>query len=465
MSSRLGLVCVALSVTPGSAFAESTPSAAPPTRPTLLILSVADGPPLPTETASLNATAEELVDRSNRFELLPLTDALDPAGAAVRSKAREDGERELSVAQGALDSLDTQRSEAAAGRAITAFEHSNLSRNFARLIRSWVIKVASEVANGEARAVERDLTTLIRLDPRVTLPPNYFTPEDLSRAAQLKRETLKSSEGRIEVRTIPVAGRVYADGQFRGVAPMTVTGLTPIEHALTTVYPGYSASSQMARRGAVTLELHATEGLGGYEAALKQLAAAPDLAAKARVGARYARGLSADQLLLLALRRDVNPSKLKLSLARVDTRSGKSLAFEELTLDTNEPSGVQALRPLQALLATDNPHPVLPAEASSTSRGQGRPLSMVGRVLLGTGAALVASGVTLGILALREQHAYQEVHTVGASGAHGSQLRGRREALASDGLNVGGLLCLGVGGYFTFFGPSSPAPTPSRENP
>jgi hypothetical protein len=426
-------------------------------KPRLLVLPLTE-PGLEPEGGSLAASAELALQRSSRFEPLLLRDLLDPEGTKVRRAYEEEGNGDLRAAQLSLDQLDSKQSALQADSAIAALEHADLIRSFPKLLRARVIKLASQVANGETRAVHQGLENLINLQPRVELPTNYFTPEDLARAAQIRREVGRGGTGRLEVQTAPPGASVYLDGQFRGVAPMTVMGLTSVDHLLTVTAPGYVLEQEKARRGTASIALKPAEGLPRYQALLDRLRKATTQKERFEQARAFAEGLGADQVLILSTRADLNPGKAAVTLVRLDTHRGQSFGYQQFLVDQNEPAGIRAERPLHGLLSEDTVGASLPPEpltASSAATSSG--FFSLGHVLLGAGGLLLIGGVSTGIAALESQHQYSQINTLGAAAAHPYQVRGQHEAVISDILNAAGLVTLGIGGYLTW----SEAQTPS----
>jgi hypothetical protein len=414
------------------------------------------------ELGSLAAYTEQAVLHSTpRFSLLVLRDALDPEGAKVHRAFEEEGSGELRAAQVFLDQLDSQQASAQADRAIAALEHTDLTRNFGKLIRARVLKLAAQLANGETRAVHQGLEALIYLQPKVELPANYFTPEVLARAAQLRRDASRVAIGKLEVQTTPPGASVYVDGQYRGVAPMVVTGLTPVEHQVSVAAPGYALEQDRGRRGGASFVLRPAQGLPRYQAFQEKLRKATSQKERFAQARLFAQSLGADQALLISVRPDLNPGRAAVTLVRMDVQKDQSLGYQQLAVDRREPAGAQAEQSLHWLLNEEGGVGLPPPEAEAPRRTSSSPQGVftLSHVLLGAGALLVIAGVSFGVAALSQQHQYSQVNTIGASAARPYQEAGQRAALISDVLNGLGIVGLGVGGYLTLTELEEPSST------
>jgi hypothetical protein len=414
--------------------------------------------------AWLQATAEEAVSRVARQRLLPLHDALDPAGREAREAASATAEPLLSATQGALDALNSQWSYQLAQRTVSALERADLTHEFPRLVQALTLKLASEIANGD-RAVRQDLESLIFLEARVELPANYFPPDELARATQLRQEASQVANGRLEVRTFPAGSSVYIDGRYQGLAPLTVTGLTPVDHYVSVTLPGYGFAQQRARGGSVSFTLIDTPGLGRYRMLQKRLHDARADRTRYALARSLAQQVAADQVLVLLLRPGSEVGKRRVDLVRLDAQ-GKVLATGEAELGTRAPPEAQVERALVSVLSHEEPKAKLPPEPfeSVALASSGSEALTAGHVLLGAGAALVVGGVAFGSAALIQQHHYTNVvNSVGPAGVSVAQpyaTRGKSYAVTSDLLNLAGLVSLGLGVYFTFFHPpAAPAST------
>ena len=87
------------------------------------------------------------------------------------------------------------------------------------------------------------------MEPQAQFSPNYFPPEfghlrgeDAPAAARRGRRHARGEDGR------DGAAQVYVDGQFRGVTPAKVTGLTRAEHYVTVSAPGYARGAGAGAR-------------------------------------------------------------------------------------------------------------------------------------------------------------------------------------------------------------------------
>jgi hypothetical protein len=179
------------------------------------------------QTARLAYFAEQSAVRSDRFDVVKLTEALDPENAGARASRKDEAEETMKLGQKSYDDLDTQKALQHYEKAVKLYEQTDLTKNFPGLVQAWLMKVASMIANGENKAAEAELDRIIPLDPRATLSPNYFTPDSIAYAEKVKKNANTNANNTLEVKTAPVNAQIYVDGRFQGIAPLKLSGLTP----------------------------------------------------------------------------------------------------------------------------------------------------------------------------------------------------------------------------------------------
>ncbi|MFP2913669.1 PEGA domain-containing protein, partial [Pyxidicoccus sp. 3LFB2] len=157
--------------------------------------------------------------------------------------------------QRAYDELDTQQALQQFDKAVRASEAGDLSQRFGDLSRARVMKAASQVANGENTAAQLEIRSVLAVDPTAQFSPNFFPPDEMAFVEKERKAVLAAPKVSLTVRTEPVPAQVFVDGQFRGVSPVTLTDLSPADHYVTVLAPGYSLAQRRAREGETSLTL------------------------------------------------------------------------------------------------------------------------------------------------------------------------------------------------------------------
>lgn len=408
----------------------------------------------PGEAERLAYFAEQAALRSNRFEVVRLVNALDVTQAGARERALKDAQAAMQLGQRAYDELDTQKALAQFERAIKGFEQTDLTRNFKSLSGAWVMKIASLVANGENKAAELEIDKLMAVDPQAQFPANYFPPEFLSYAEKSRRAYGGGGNIKLLVTTQPAGAQVYVDGRFRGISPFTATGLSSAEHYVTVIAGGYSLAQQRALLGPVEFTLKKAEDAVGYLRAVEGMGRARDGQMRDEGAAKLGRALGVEEVLLVESRKTGNV--VDVTAVRVDSADGRKWGEDkrELALKDSFPQDADDL--FTKLLGKDEP------SGAGTSRSEGWNRKKTGYVLMGVGAALVATGVYFGITALGKQESYRRLQQTGSQ-ENAIADQGKAAALASDLFNIAGLLTAGTGAYLSFFSGSNEPSTEVRE--
>lgn len=433
----LGGVTQSSAATPGSA--TLTPRA----------LSGAGGPRLAVVAVALDGSgesaalrlaheAERAAARSGRFALLDLGNALDGEGAKRREERAAEGKAAFERGLKTYDELDARKAFTHFVAAMKAYEESDLRLHFDDLVRAWVMKAAAQLANGEQKAAELELEHLLGVAPGAEFSPNYFPPDELEFIRKTRRSLQAHADGALEVRSTPVAAQLFVDGEFRGVTPMRVTGLTRADHYVTLTTPGYVPTQGRARDGNASFPLLPAGGLTRYDAMVRQVRAKDSPRARADEARALAASLGAEQLVFATVPVAFTGAQ-DVSAVRLDVAQGRALAMGSF-----RPSAAAAS--LDVLLAREGPDEVLWAEPKGPLLAR----RVTGYSLLGVGAGLLATGVVYGLKARDAQHLVQGTVQTDVARAEELGSRGRSSARIADLSYLGGLLSLGVGSVLAF---------------
>lgn len=432
--------------------APQTFSTAAPGSPRVLVVAVPLEPALEPLAPRLAYVGEQAVARSGRFEVLDLTKALDVEGTRVRAAMAEEAAGAFKEGKHAYDSeLDTQKALKAFKRAARGYEGSDLLTHFSTLTQARVMEVASQVANGETKAAELEAERLIGTDPQARFSPNYFPPEFITFVEAARETMLANTDGVLEVKTGGVPAQVFVDGQYRGVSPVKVSGLTRAEHVVTVLAPGYAVAQEWAREGELNFTLEPVEAAPRLRAALERITQNPSGPGRDAAALELGASLGAQQVLLLLARGGSLNAPVAVTALRLDVTDGHSLGYAVGNAPTGEGFEGAVETVLASVVGVDAPRvdgkPVTHFGGGSTTSIAER---TTGYVLMTTGVALLAGGIYFGLEASSRADRFGSLaQTDGRADKVRSQ--GKTFALIADVGMVAGLASAGVGTWLAFF--------------
>jgi hypothetical protein len=400
----------------------------------------------------LTYQAEQAVASAGRFELVRLADALDAHGAREREAKAAEAAAAFQEGLTAYDELDTQKALQQFDKAAQLYEGSDLSRHFMDMSRARVMKIAAYVANGDNKAFQRELKEVLARNPRAEFSANFFPPDELAQIEKARRSILTEATRTLEVKTGNVPAQIFMDGEFQGASPVTLTGLTPSEHFVTAIAPGY-ALAQGRFRGEAALPLQPLSNAPLLEAWVDRISSAPE--GKDRDAALRELGIFAgtQQVLALLVRGTPGAGAQDALAIRLDVSDGHNQGYAVAPLPPGSAAIEAAIQPLLAsVLQTDAPRgkegrPVrhYPTEGPSAGR------RTAGYVLLATGAALVAGGVYFGLEASSKADEFKKMQQ---TDPRAEKLRsdGKTYALVADVGILAGVVSAGAGTWLAFLG-------------
>ncbi|KFE63582.1 PEGA domain-containing protein [Hyalangium minutum] len=425
------------------------PSAAAPTLTVLVVpLDAAAQAQLP----QLTYQAEQAVAGTERFQLVRLADALDAQGARERDAKAAAAAAALQEGQKAYDELDTQQALKQFDQAAQLYEGSDLSRHFMDMSRARVMKIAAYVANGDNKAFQRELKEVLARNPRAEFSSNFFPPDELAVVEKVRRGILAEATRTLEVKTGDVPAQIFMDGQFQGISPMTLSGLTSSEHFVTAIAPGY-ASAQGRFRGEAALKLEPLPTASKLKAWVDRIAAAPEGADRDAALRELGTFAGTQQVMALLVRGTPSISGQDAIALRVEVSDGHNAGYAVGPLPLSGDAGNTALQALLAsVLQTDalrgkggKPTTHYPTQGPSAGR------KTAGYVLLATGAALVAGGIYFGLEASSKADDFKKLPQ---RDPRAEKLRsdGKTYALVADVGVIAGLASAGAGTWLAFLG-------------
>ncbi|MFY1830100.1 PEGA domain-containing protein [Myxococcus fulvus] len=401
-----------------------------------------------TEAARLAYWAEQSVARSGRLELVRLSEALDAQGKAEREAKAAEGAQAMKDGQAAYDELDTQKALERFDVAAKAFEAGDLSRGFGDFIRARVMKAASQVANGENAAAQLEIRAVLAVDPRAQFSSNFFPPDEMAFVDKERKASLAGSTVALTVRTEPVPAQVYVDGQFRGVSPVSLQGLTAADHFVTVMAPGYELEQRRAREGETALTLTPSASQRALQAISERIVRKPD-GAERDVALRELGALAGvSQVLALLVQGGTGTAPVQVTGLRLDVTDGHNLGYAVGSVPVGEGMATGSDTFLSSLVGADTARLAGNKPVTHFSSGGGNRKTM-GYVLMATGVALLAGGIYFGMEASSKEDDFRRAPQTSPR-AKDFKDTGKTYALVADIGLVTGLVSAGLGSYFAF---------------
>ncbi len=419
--------------------------------PRVLVVAVPLDPAARAHAPHLAAVGSRAVAESGRFEAVDLTQALDAEGMKARAAKAEEAAAAFAEGKRAYDDeLDTQKALVQFEKAVRAYEGSDLLVHFPALSRARVMKVASQVANGETKAAELEVERLLGMDPKAQFSPQYFPPEFITFVEKTRAAVLAEADSTLEVKTGTVPAQVYVDGQFRGVSPAKVTGLTRAEHYVTVLAPGYAVADDRARDGEVSLDLVPTKAAPRLQAAMERISRDADGPGRDAAALELGTLAGTQQVLLLLARGGSLKAPVELTALRLDGTDGHSLGYATGRAPVGDGLEGAAKALLAGVVGADAPRVGgKPVTHFDTGPSPGR--RTAGYVLMATGVALVAGGVFFGLEASSRADRFNDLAQTDPR-ADNIRSEGKTFALLADVGMIAGLASAGAGTWLAFFG-------------
>ncbi|MBI5547232.1 MAG: PEGA domain-containing protein, partial [Deltaproteobacteria bacterium] len=305
------------------------------------------------------------------------------------------------------DDLEIQKAAESADKALQAYERSDLSAWFDAMVTAWTLRILALVANAEQKKAQIELNLLLPVGGKATFDPNVFTPDFIAQVKGRRAEMAKKSTLGFAVEATPTPARVFVDGTFRGVTPVELTGLSPGDHFLTLVAPGYQIVQKRFRPAPGAIEhamLEPAPGLGAFLPRLDALRR--DLLTRAEPSAAgaMARELGVDQILVLVVTN--RPQDLRVSATRIGATGAELATAEELLPRDSAKLDDAAANLFSRVLARE----MAPSRvAHSSIFGMRWTMRHTGYVLLGAGVGLAGTGGMFGLQAKGSADSFRDL--------------------------------------------------------
>lgn len=395
------------------------------------------------QQGALEGAGEAALERAARFSVIAVHDAFNPTAAQKQDARLEEARGLMKSGQQALDDLDNVKATEAFTQALEALQASDLARNFPALLEAWTMKAAGHATGGENGPAKKDIESVVALSPRAEFSPTYFAP-DLIKFAEAQRKFAANAKGELLVRTEPPGARVWVDGAYRGVSPVTVAGLTGTRHFIAAAEGGYALGQSQAEPGEEVLSLAAAEIGPGWKRATTDIKKDPEGPTRDTAAQALGKAAQLDQVLLVVSKKSLAGEKLDLIGIRLEVRDGHNLSYRTGTVSPGDPEQLAAF--FDGLTGKDakrdGKDPV-----HHFKGGGGSPVKEVaGIALLGAGAAALIIGGVFGIMASDQAGVFRRTPQTQVLNSANAKRDGQTFAAVADVSYLIGLLAAGTGG-------------------
>jgi hypothetical protein len=394
------------------------------------------------QQGALEGAAEGALERAARFTVIPVHDAFNPAAAKKQDANLEDAREKMKSGKQALDDLDNVKATEAFTLAVEALQTTDLSRNFLALLEAWTMKAAGHATGGENGPAKKDIESVVGLSPKAEFSPTFFTP-DLIKFAEAQRKFAANAKGELLVRTEPPGARVWVDGQYRGVSPVTVAGLTGVKHFVAASQGGYALGQSQAGPGEEVLALAGAELGPGWKKAITDIKKDPEGSTRDTAAQALGKAAQLEQVLLVLSKKSVAGEQLDLIALRLDVKDGHNSAYRTGTVNPGDPEALATF--FDGLTGKDAKRdgrdPVHHFKGGETS-----PIKTVaGFTLLGVGAAALINGLVFGLMANEKANVFRLTPQTQTFNSQRLELDGRSFGYVADVSYIIGLLAAGTG--------------------
>lgn len=394
------------------------------------------------------------LEKAGRFTVVAPHDAFNPAAAQKRAEALVAAREKLKGGKQAIDELDNVKATADFTAALEALQGADLTREFPALLDAWTMKAAGHATGGENGPAKKDMEAVVSLAPRAEFSPTFFPP-DLIKFAEAQRKQANNAKGELLVRTEPPGARVWVDGQYRGVSPVTIAGLTAAKHFVTASLGGYALAQSQVSPGEAQLDLELSELAVQWKKALVDIKRDPEAEARDTLTQELAKAGQVDQLVLLIAKKSTAGEQLELIGVRLEASDGHNAAYRVGTVNPGDADAMATW--FDGLVEKDDARDG--KRAVHHYRGaegiDGRKVASYG--LMGGGVALIAMGVVFGVMASGRQTAFVNTPQTQTGPSQLAAVEGRTFSVVADVSYVVGAAAAATGAVLFFTKPAEGA--------
>lgn len=399
------------------------------------------------QQGALEGAAEAALVRAARFDVLSVQDAFNPDRAQERAASLENAQKRIKEGTQAIEDLDSAKAIEAFTQALDGLKAADLSDDFSPLIDTWTMKAAGFATSGDTASAKKEIEAIVGVQARAVFSTAYFPPE-LIKFAEAQKRLAANAKGELLVRTEPAGARVWIDGTYRGLSPVTVTEMTSAKHFVTAALGGYALSQSQVTPGEQLVSLQPAQLGDAWKNAVANVTKDPE--GPLRDSSAQALGTAAglDQVLLVLAKKSLAGEQLDLVGLRLETKDGHNDAYKAATVATGDPESMAAF--FDALAGADTPRdgkdPVHHFKGAQGASGR----TVAGLSLLGVGVVGAASWITFGVLALGRADAFHQTPQTRTVDSDLLRQSGQTYALVADVSWIVGLLAAGTGAVLLF---------------
>ena len=414
------------------------------------------------QQGALEGAGEAALERASRFSVLTVHDAFNPTAAQKQAENVESSREKMKTGKQALDDLDNVKATEAFTQALEALQRSDLSRNFPALLEAWIMKAAGHATGGENGPAKKDIESVVALSPKAEFSPTFFPP-DLIKFAEAQRKFAANAKGELLVRTEPAGARVWVDGAYRGISPVTVAGLTGTKHFIAASEGGYALGQSQASPGEEVLSLAAAEIGPGWKKATSDIKKDPEGSTRDAAAQALGKAAKLDQVLLVISKKSLAGEQLDLIAIRLDVRDGHNLSFKTGTVNASDPEALGTF--FDGVTGKDAKRDGKDPVHHFKGGGGSSVKTLAGISLLGVGAAGLITGAVFGIMAKLQADIFRATPQTRTMVWGDAKRNGQTFAAVADVSYIIGLLAAGTGGVLllTNNGPAAEDETPAAK--
>lgn len=213
---------------------------APGKHPAIVPLVSVDPALAPSRVAELEHLLRLALLGRDQVDVVDLRLVLEPSSGQDALRLIDKAVNDYNAGRQAYENLEAGQATELLNASCTAFELGYAALGDPeKMVMAHIYLASVYLQNGQAEASGPHYRSALFLKPSLALDSNIFSPEDIQALEEQRRLISQESKGGVEVRSSPVAARVYVDGLFRGSTPLELNDLAPGRHFLTLERDGF----------------------------------------------------------------------------------------------------------------------------------------------------------------------------------------------------------------------------------
>ena len=356
-----------------------------------------------------------------------------------------------------LDNLNAAKAIATLDKSIKFWEESDLSQGVQGLLDALSLRAIAALGKNDKAGFNNDAQRVLAINPDFAFDSSRLTPAAQTALEPLRKKVRAAALAVLELNSTPPHAWAYVDGTFRGVTPLTVSGLSPGSHVVTLVATGYELAQEKVFAGSgATPAFTFKSSTRGKEvlARIAEIRAAVERDDVAASAATLATFVQAEELIVAAV---VNGQAVAYRVLADGTRVGQ--------VKRPRPTGsewqamAKELMGLEAPVAQKRDLVVEDAPVVASRAGR-RPIGWTGIALT---VASIGTGIGIGLLS--KSTVQQANQTPQAAPTTYNRLAGsaRTQAYVADGLFIFAAVAGGVSIFMLATGYADDGPADEEE--